>query len=45
VVVEGGRQGVKGIQLDHVKAGLDAYKKAGNDLRKELVSSMLNTLL
>ena len=45
VVAEGGRQGVKGIQLDYAKAGLDAYKKAGSDLRKELVNAMLGNLL
>lgn len=44
-VVEGGKQGLKGIQLDYVKAGMDAYKKAGNELRKDLVSSMMNALL
>jgi len=44
-VVEGGEQGLKGIQLDYVKAGMDAYKKAGNELRKDLVSSMMNALL
>lgn len=44
-IAEGGKQGVKGIQLDYVKAGLDAYKKAGNELRKELVTAMMNALL
>ena len=44
-IVEGGKQGLKGIQLDYVKAGMDAYKKAGNDLRKDLVTSMMNALL
>jgi hypothetical protein len=44
-IVEGGKQGLKGIQLDYVKAGMDAYKKAGNELRKDLVSSMMNALL
>src|SRR5690606_15697522 len=28
VVYQGGRQGLKGIQLSYPKAGLDAYKKA-----------------
>ena len=45
IVVEGGKQGLKGIQLDYVKAGMDAYKKAGNELRKDLVNSMMNALL
>ncbi|HEX2615913.1 MAG TPA: LPP20 family lipoprotein [Flavobacteriales bacterium] len=44
-IYEGGRQGVKGIQLTYPKAGLDAYKKAGQDLKKELVPAMLNALL
>ncbi len=44
-VVEGGKQGFKGIQLDHARAGMDAYKKAGNDLRKDLVASIMNALL
>ncbi len=44
-ISEGGKQGVKGIQLDYAKAGMDAYKKAGNDLRKELVNTMMNALL
>lgn len=44
-IYEGGRQGVKGIQLTYPKAGLDAYKKAGQDLRKELVPAMINALL
>lgn len=45
VVYEGGRQGVKGVQLDHVRAGVDAYKKAGQEVRNELVPAMLNTIL
>ncbi len=44
-IVEGGKQGLKGIQLDYAKAGMDAYKKAGNELRKDLVNSMMNALL
>ena len=44
-IVEGGKQGLKGIQLDYVRAGMDAYKKAGNELRKDLVNSMMNALL
>ncbi|MFT3885198.1 MAG: LPP20 family lipoprotein [Flavobacteriales bacterium] len=44
-IYEGGRQGVKGIQLTYAKAGLDAYKKADQDLRQELVPAMLNALL
>jgi hypothetical protein len=45
VVLEGGKAGVKGIQLDHVRAGMDAYKKAGQDLRKDLIPAMMNALL
>jgi LPP20 lipoprotein len=45
VVAEGGKQGVKGIQLDYTKAGMDAYKKAGQELRKGLATTMINALL
>jgi hypothetical protein len=45
VVHEGGRQGVKGVQLDHVRAGIEAYKKAIQDVRKELVPSMMASIL
>lgn len=45
VVLEGSRPAVKGIQMDYTRAGLDAYKRAGQDLRKELVTAMLNALL
>ena len=44
VVHEGAKQGVKGVQLDFAKAGLDAYKKAGQELRKDLVPAMMNAL-
>ena len=45
VIYEGGKQGVKGIQLNYQKAGLDAYKKAALDLRKELVPAVVNAVL
>ncbi|HEY0977859.1 MAG TPA: LPP20 family lipoprotein [Flavobacteriales bacterium] len=45
VVYQGGRQGVKGIQLNYAKAGLDAYKKAAQTFHDELVPAMLNALL
>jgi hypothetical protein len=45
VVYEGGRQGVKGVQLDHVKAGLEAYKKASQEVKKELVPAMMSSIL
>lgn len=44
VVHEGGRQGVKGVQLNYDKAGLEAYKKAVQDVRKEVVPAMINAL-
>lgn len=45
VVHESGKQGIKGIQLDYRKAGMDAYKKATLELRNELLPTMLNALL
>ncbi len=45
VMHESGKQGIKGIQLDYRKAGLDAYKKAGQDIRSDLFPAMINTLL
>lgn len=44
VVHEGAKQGVKGVQLNYEKAGIDAYKKAGQDLRKDLVPAMMGAL-
>lgn len=44
-IYEGGKQGVKGIQLTYAKAGHEAYKKASQDLRGEIVNAMLNALL
>lgn len=41
---EAGKQGVKGIQLSYAKAGLDAYKKAAQELRAVQVPGLLNTL-
>jgi hypothetical protein len=45
VVYEGGKQGIKGVQLDYPRAGMDAYKKAGQDVRKEVVPALLDALL
>lgn len=45
VVHEGAKQGVKGVQLDYPRAGLDAYKKAAQDIRKERLQSIVNALL
>ena len=42
VIHEGGEQGVKGVQLNYDKAGLDAYKKAIIDLKNELVPGIMN---
>jgi hypothetical protein len=44
VVHEGGRQAVKGVQLSYDKAGLEAFKKAAQDVRKEVVPAMINAL-
>lgn len=44
VVHEGTEQGVKGVQLDFAKAGIDAYKKAGQEIRKDLVPSIMSAL-
>lgn len=43
-VHEGGRQGVKGVQLDAPRAGLEAYKRAAQDVRNDLVPAMLNSI-
>jgi hypothetical protein len=45
VVHEGGRQGVKGVQLDYQRAGIEAYKRANQDVRNDLVPAMLNSLM
>lgn len=45
VVHEGGKQGVKGVQLDYQRAGIEAYKRANQDVRNELVPAMLNSIL
>ena len=42
VVYEGGKQGVKGVQLNSQKAGLESFKKAIPDIRKELVPGIMN---
>ena len=44
-IYEGGRQNVKGIQLTYIKAGLDAYKKAGQGLKNDLVPALMNSIL
>ena len=45
VVYTGGKQSVKGIQLNYSKAGLDAYKKGAADLRNELAPALVNAIL
>ena len=45
VIYEGGRQAVKGVQLTYEKAGLDAYRKAVQEMKRDLVPAMLNALL
>ncbi|TXI80890.1 MAG: hypothetical protein E6Q44_05765 [Flavobacteriales bacterium] len=42
VVFEGGKQGVKGVQLTYEKAGLESLKKVIPDIRKELVPGIMN---
>jgi len=42
VLYEGGKQGVKGVQLNYQKAGLESFKKAIPDIRKELVPGIMN---
>ena len=44
VVHEGGKQAIKGVQLAYDKAGIDAYKKASADVRKEVIPAMMNSL-
>jgi hypothetical protein len=45
VIYTGGKQGVKGVQLTYDKAGLEAYKKAVQDIRQEVVPALMNAIL
>jgi hypothetical protein len=45
VIHEGGRQGLKGVQLNYEKAGLDAYKKAVQEMKKDVAPALLAALL
>ncbi len=45
LIYQGGKQGLKGVQLTYEKAGLEAYKKGAQDLRNELVPALLNAVL
>jgi len=42
IVYQGAKQSVKGIQLSLDKASLDAYKKAGQELRREVVPGIIS---
>ena len=42
MVFQGGKQGVKGVQLTYEKAGLESFKKAIPDIRKDLVPGIMN---
>lgn len=42
VLFEGGKQGLKGVQLTYQKAGLESFKKAVPEIRKELVPGIMN---
>lgn len=45
VIHEGGRQALKGVQLSYEKAGLDAYKKAVQEMKKDVAPALLAALL
>lgn len=45
IIHEGGQQGLKGVQLDYPKAGLDAYKKASDKLERSLVKELIAAML
>jgi hypothetical protein len=45
VVHQGGRQGVKGVQLDYQRAGMDAYRRAVDEIRRDVVPQMLKAML
>lgn len=45
VIYEVGQQGVKGVQLAYDKAGLDAYRKAAGQVRKELIPAAMRSVL
>lgn len=42
ILFQGAEQSVKGIQLSPEKAGLDAFKKAGQVVRREMVPGIIN---
>lgn len=45
VVFEDGLQSMKGVQLNYTKAGLNAYKKAGEELKKNKTDDLISAIL
>ncbi len=45
VVYEGGRQGVKGVQLDDTRAGIEAYKRGAQEVRRDLIPAMIAAMM
>ena len=45
VLYQGGRQGIKGIQLTDEKAGTDAFKKATGAVRTDLFPAMITAVI
>lgn len=45
MVYSGGKQGIKGVQLNYDKAGMEAYKRSLQDVRQEVVPALMNAIL
>ncbi|MCB0790476.1 MAG: LPP20 family lipoprotein [Flavobacteriales bacterium] len=45
VVYQGGRQGLKGVQLNYEKAGKEAYRKGAQELQRGIVPALVGALL
>jgi hypothetical protein len=45
MVYSGGKQGIKGVQLNYEKAGMEAYKRSLQDIRQEVVPALMNAIL
>lgn len=45
VVYQSGRQDVKGVQLNYEKAGLEAYRKAGQEMQREIIPALIGAVL
>lgn len=45
VIHEGGRQGVKGTQLDDLRAGIEAYKRGAQEMRRDLIPALIAALM